>query len=732
MVTAFLAGLALTLSVTQSDTTTFNDGATAELYAHARVRHVRQDSLVRDYRALVRTRVDLTAGRSRFARQTTLFAHETVARITWRAPNDLRVEALGVRSVAPIIGVIARLGEVDEEELREDFRQDVVADRPWFIPRAFGDSIRLMGLPERAALHPLAAGATSLYRYAIVDSVTLVVPGRTVRAIRMRVVPKQLGPSLMAGEIWLDRETADVVRLVMVFVGEYLWEAPQGSSPVDSAEARDENELINRFVTIEADVEYALIDGTYWLPNRQLLAITTEIPWFLNATLPARAVSTFSDYEVNTSPVVSFHVPAEQIDSVGDRSTRSSRVMVQTDSGWVMAEGSQDRYRLGYSRSGTWDDGRWEVVVPPADSLIAYDWATDFKVAREQEEEERLTESLVSLATISEQLPPRWLGRRTVQLAWQEFADAIRYNRVQGASIGAGLQWRPGPAYNTVHVTGRFGFGDLRPSATLIWRREDPQGRLDLNAFGEMREVEPWTRGGGIGNSLNAAFAGHDDADYYFALGGGFSYKWHLGAVRGLEFGAHFERHESKETTVDPLIPGIVSGMTFQENPEVAEGTFYRTSLRHVGSALSAEFEEGVELLAGDGLLATRAWGRMSLRFGVLGRRGRMTMRAGVSRGDQLPQFDFRLGGPQTVRGYVYGTRSSREFWSAQVDFGLAESPTLSPVVFADVGDTFSSDPLVGAGIGVSLLNGLMRLDLSKGVRPAAGLRFDLAFRAHR
>jgi hypothetical protein len=372
------------------------------------------------------------------------------------------------------------------------------------------------------------------------------------------------------------------------------------------------------------------------------------------------------------------------------------------------------------------------VVVPPGDSLTAYDWKTEFKVALEPEEEERLTESLVSLANISEELPPQWIGRRTLQLAWQDFADVVRYNRVQGASVGVGIQWRPGPAFHTVHVTGRFGFGDLTPSATLVWSRDDPHGRLDLTAFGDIREVEPWTRGGGLGNSLNAAFTGHDDADYYFALGGGFSYRWHVGAIRGFEFSAHFERHESKETEVDPLIPGLVSGVTFQANPEVAEASFYRTGLRHAGSAWFAQLEEGIELLAGDGLFAARAWSRMSLRFGVLGRRGRVTMRAGVARGDELPQFNFRLGGPQTVRGHGYGTRVSREFWSVQLDYGLAESPTFSPVIFADVGDTFSSDPLAGAGIGLSLLNGLMRLDLSKGLRPASELRLDLTFRAHR
>jgi hypothetical protein len=732
MVEAFLASLLLSVPVQQQDTATFKNAVTAELYARARVRHVLQDSSVQDYRALVRTRMDLTAGRSRFARQTALFAHETVARVTWRAPNDLKVEALGVRSVAPIIGIVAQMGLEDQEDMRDDFRQEMILDRPWFIPRAFGDSIRLMGVPDRAALHPLAAGAVSRYRYDIADSVTLVVPGRTVRAIRMRVEPKQLGPSLVAGEMWIDRETADVVRMAIVFVGEYLWEQPDGDLPSDSADARKDNDWANRFLSVEADVEYALVDGTYWLPHRQFLAITAEIPWFINAAIPARAVSTFSDYEVNTSPHLSFTIPADELAGVEEQSTR---VVVKPGAGDGEdrdLDRDEERYRLGYDRTGTWDDGRWEVDVPPADSLLAYQWTTEFRVALEPEEEKRLTESLISLANISEELPPQWIGRRRFHAAWEEFADIVRYNRVQGGSVGLGVQWRPGPAFTTLLATGRFAFGDLRPTATLVWRREDPGGRLDLAAFGDIREVEPWTRGLGVANSFNAVFTGHDDADYYFALGGGFSYRWNTGFLENVELSAYVERHESKETAVDPLIPGIFGDLTFQENPPVVEGTFFRSGLSHVGSIGPAYVREGLELMAGDDVFGSRLWGSAEVPFGVLGRRGRLTLRAGITRGDSLPQFDFRIGGQQTVRGYTYGTRVGREFWSAQLDYALRRSASWTPVMFADIGDTFSADPIVGVGAGVSLLNGLMRFDLSWGLRPKSDLRFDLVFRANR
>jgi hypothetical protein len=84
------------------------------------------------------------------------------------------------------------------------------------------------------------------------------------------------------------------------------------------------------------------------------------------------------------------------------------------------------------------------------------------------------------------------------------------------------------------------------------------------------------------------------------------------------------------------------------------------------------------------------------------------------------------------VRGYPYGIRVGKEFWSAQLDYALFSRGFWTPVVFADVGDTFSNDPLVGVGAGVSLLGGLIRANLSKGVHPDGDFRFDLLFRAYR
>ncbi len=740
---ACLVGCLLSVSaIIQADTATFRDAATADLYARARVRHIRQDSLVRDYRAVVRTRLDVTSGRSRFARQTALFVHETVAHLAWQAPNDLKVNVVGVRSAAPVLRMVARVAgpsaDIDED-MRNEFRQEAFLDRPWFIPRALNDSVSLMGVPNRAALHPLGDGAVDQYRFAIIDSVRMSIPGREVRAVKMRVEPKRLGPSVVAGDMWLDRESADVVRMVIVFLGEYLWEQPEGDTPKDSAKARNDNVWATRFVQAEADIEYALVENQYWLPYRQLLSLTMQIPWFLNATVPARAVSTFGDYEVNTSRGPAFAV------ALTDEHTPGSDPLAEDAPTLVRLKGqesdsvdgrdkttAEQRYRQGYYRAGRWGSGRWEVEIPSGSDLDLYRWPVELEVSLDSEEEERLRESVVALAELAEGLPDQWVGRNPYGIAWEEFADIFRFNRVQGPSVGLGYQLRPGPAFTTLLGTARFGFGDKRPTAEVTWRRDGPGGRLDFRAFRRFHEIEPWTRGLGIGNSLNGIFAGNDDADYYLALGGGVSYAWNSGLLRDVELAASFQRHTTVDVAADAPIPDLLGNGAFQRNPPVSEGDFVVGSLSRPTLVGPISTRQGVTILAGAAMVGTRAWGQATVPFAVGTRTGALTLRGGIARGDSLAQLAFRVGGPYTVRGYTYGRRTGREFWSAQLDVGIARSQLWSPVVFLDVGDTFSSDPLVGVGAGLSALNGFLRLDISKGVRPSTDIRFDLVFRAPR
>jgi hypothetical protein len=732
MVSLVLAALLLG-SPQQPDTATFRDAATADLYARARVRHVRQDSLVSDYRATVRTRLEATAGRSRFARQTTLLAHESVADVAWQRPNDLQVHVRGARAVAPIVRIIEGFGGDVESDAERELRRQMVMDRPWFIPRALGDSIRLMGVPEHAALHPLADNATDHYRFAITDSVEVVLPDRRIRTYKVRVEPKELGPALVAGDMWIDATSGDVVRFGMVFLGDYLWETPDGETESDSAKARADNRQAERFLSVEAMVEYALIDQRYWMPYRQVLAITAEVPWFVNLAMPAMAVTTFTDYRVNGNPALQFAADDSLFAEAEEPVTLRIRT---TDGRGFESDSTMDndslRIERGYLRYGEWSQGRWEMAVPPGDSLEAFEWDATLQMVEDQDEADHVRSVFAELSALEEDLPPEWLGKRRVQVAVEQAADIVRFNRVQGLSLGGGVRFRAGPRFTTVLLKGRFGISDLRPTASGTVRRDGPTGRLDLSGFHHHRESEPWTSGLGIGNSLNALFVGNDDADYYLASGGALSFTWNYGLLRNLEVRLGYEHQASIDVATSSIIADIWGDGTFPPNPPITDGGFFRGVLRKKDRLGFVQIDPGVEVLAGGAGSGVRAWAGVSMPFTLLGFGGRIQARAALARGDSLPQLAVRLGGPQTVRGYDYGIRREREMWAAQLDLALVRSRLLAPVVFFDIGDTFAADPLIGTGVGLSILNGLVRFNLAKGVRPDGDLRFDLLFRAPR
>jgi hypothetical protein len=75
-------------------------------------------------------------------------------------------------------------------------------------------------------------------------------------------------------------------------------------------------------------------------------------------------------------------------------------------------------------------------------------------------------------------------------------------------------------------------------------------------------------------------------------------------------------------------------------------------------------------------------------------------------------------------------------FWLGRGEVGMS-ARGVRPSLFYDVGwagdrRVFDSPgtPMQGAGVGASLLDGLVRLDLAKGIRPVSGWRAELYIEA--
>ena len=127
------------------------------------------------------------------------------------------------------------------------------------------------------------------------------------------MAPRRKGGSLLTGRLWIDATSAEVVRFAFRYTGTSQWVAPDSPTKDDSTDARRANSLINRFFSLDVDLEYALQDGQYWLPYRQVISGRISVPLVSDLVIPFEAVTTFRDFEINTgrAPQFSLELPAD-------------------------------------------------------------------------------------------------------------------------------------------------------------------------------------------------------------------------------------------------------------------------------------------------------------------------------------------------------------------------------------------------------------------------------------
>ena len=716
---AFVLAIAVAAaSQAQDSIRTYGTPSAREAVTRASARFHSQDTLVRDYRADIRYRLAAALGRGRWERALPAAVEEQVGRVAWQRPNDLRVEITGRRARS----------RVEDVELSSFF------SRPWFVPRGVGDSVRLFSddFPATGALHPLGRDADFAYHYDLVDSLTATLPdGRRLKLYAVQFVPKRIAPALIAGRLWLDAETHDVARLTFRYVGEGLWEAPDGETAADSSSARRTNAFVNRILTIDADLEYGLQDGRYWMPFRQSVVGTARIPLGDGATVSFRAITRFSDYEINTGVPIAFTlaVPVD-LDSTARAAVRDS----------MRAARQQQDDARHHDRAGLWQGGRFELHRPSNDSLAEYrGWTDSLTLSSTPEEEVRLRDAQAFLAQLAEELPDDMTGRRAIGIGYERNSDAIQYNRVQGLSLGAGLRITvPGSDFTNLHLTGRYGFSDQRGTARASIVRDAPGGRLVLSGYRDISDVDPFSQGRTLANSANALFTAHDEGDYALATGGHAELRLYAAPGLDVTVSGGWERQRSTIREARSAVNDWLGGAgQFPPNPPILEGDFGVGGLRvdHFGGLRWTLAAEGLQ---GAGVTSGRLYGEARKGWG--GARGfTLRLKGGLADATAPPQMLFRLGGQATVRGFEYASIRAPAFWAAQLDVSPLKG-TIRPVLFIDAGqagtgsDLFGNDALVGGGIGVSMYSPLLRttlvrFDLSHPITPEGGeWRFDLVF----
>ena len=730
-----------------SDTTTYADRATQQLVVRAMMRHLEQDSSVRDYTAKLRYRVSFGFARRKWGDPLPVAVEEQDATLSWQLPNDLRVDMLGRRSASQLGGV----------DLSATF------SHPWFVPRTVGDSLRIFGAsqtPSRAAPHPLARGADQFYRYAAGDSVIITNATRRITIQSVTITPKYADGAYVAGRLWLDVSSGDIVRFTFRFVGTQLWVDTDGAHNTrDSAAAVRDSKFVSQVLELNADLEFSLQDNAHWMPYRQVIAGKVSVPFGIDFAVPFEAKTTFGDYTVNSGKKVVFDaafprdtnargrnggrfIAANRGDGRGQSGgppppTRPESSQQRLDSLRRADTGafrSRFRNRTGYLAGG----GKYEIHRPSLDSMRKYTGWSDSLVLQENDaDRRRLQQAMSDVAHITAALPSAMTGRPQFGVAWEKVSDILRYNRVNGTTLSIGVRIPAPISFTDVFATGRIGLADERPMARVAAVRDAPGGRLIVAGMSDLVDIDPFSHGLTFGNSLRAIFTGHDDGAYLLAQGGRLSFETSAGRGTEVMLSARAENERTVTSKARAFFPRIVgTDGYFPETTPVREGFATGAGLRFEHTGASTRW-----LLAGEGLVVGGQGGAQlaaELRFPQLAA-GWATLRVkgGVALGvDSVPQLALRAGGLNTVRGYDFGVQQGDVLWAAQLDISTPSRSAVKWVGFIDAGqagfrsDFAASRVLSGAGVGISVLGGVVRAELSHPITEAQGrgFRFDLVF----
>jgi hypothetical protein len=108
---------------------------------------------------------------------------------------------------------------------------------------------------------------------------------------------------------------------------------------------------------------------------------------------------------------------------------------------------------------------------------------------------------------------------------------------------------------------------------------------------------------------------------------------------------------------------------------------------------------------------------------------GALTLSGGTSGGTLPVQRLWYLGGERTLAGQPVGVLAGNAYWLTRLEIA-AGNVAFRPVLFGDLG--WAGDrtklheqvrPASSVGLGWSMLGGLVRFDLAKGIRPQRGVR---------
>ena len=708
-----LAAVALLLALqSPSDSTAYLDAGARALVRRARERRASADQTISDYHAQVQERISV--GLRALRRDRTFYQREMAARLAWHRYGPDTVTMLGAREAIPVAYAGVRLPE------------DLDSDAPdlGFEP---GGGRMSVGIGDSEFVYdPIAAGGEASYRYQSGDTTVITLQnGRTIRLLELRIIPRRDDFHLLTGSFWLEDEHAALVRAV--FRPARPWDLERDLAPDDSEDAKDAKGIPGFLKPIRAEVryitvEYALLEGTWWLPR--LIAVDAVASAGSFITTPLRYERVYSDFTVVAATATTARagvdtLPADSLDSD----------TLPPDSAAIAA--CQGRAGCRCTRRHC----RTAVVIVPDDTASLL---TSPLLPRSFDDEGPFLSSTEA----------RDLGRAVgllPQTPWHAHAPSlrfgpggtglIRYNRIEGLSLGARLGLDFGRL--TSDLTARVGTADWWPNLELGVGHETPDVSVRLAGYRRLAAANPDARPLGIGNSLGALVLGRDDGVYYRSWGGELLLRPVSTAARSYEWRVFAEWQRPADRETDLSLPHLLRKRhLFRPNITADPAREFGASLllRGARGVSTRGVTIGAELSMAASL-GTYDFARTSLTTRLtapLPNRllGAVELAAGATGGPAPTQSRWYLGGPATLRGYPGAVIAGPDFWRARVEVANA-SPGIRLAAFGDagwagVGASFARGrPLCAVGLGASFLDGILRVDLARALVSPKGWRMD-------
>lgn len=683
--------------------TAFVDPGARSLLEQARAQRDSVDRTLTGYEAVVREHISV--GFRALRRDRLLFRREVASRIRWHHLRPTDVEVLGAREVVPIATA----------------REHVPDDLDSYVPHLIYDPTddRLMSLGDGDYIrHPLAEGSEWDYRFASGDTTALQLPdGRTLRLLELKLLPRRAESRLLSGSLWLDSESHAVVQAAFRLAREFDLE--RDIARFDPDEADDIREIPGILKPIRADVQYLVIEYglwemRWWLPR--IIAFEGEVQVGPLLRMPLRFERVYGDYRVEGDTIA---LPPVHVDLAGDSPRRSCRGRP----GCVCRSGRCQRVRV--------------TVPDDTASLLRNEWWPHSIF--EQGELLVSQSDLDEVRSLLDRVPPPPAVLDPPRLYWGfDRPGLVRYNRVEGLSLGARAELEYGRY--AADLTARIGVADLEPNVELGIGREALGQKLRLTGYHRLAAVDERARPFSIGNSLDALVLGRDNGDYYRALGieligrgpiaGSLDYDWRL----------FVERQSAARAETDFSLRGLVDDdLRFRADLPVQDAELAGGEARlRLTRGLDPEGFRWSADLSGAAATGTFRYARsglgLALAFPLPGPLiGSIEGAAGTSWGTLPIQAQWFLGGAHTLRGYDPITTRGEAFWRGRAEIATA-FPGARLALFSDLGwagrrnEFGRGAPLQSAGLGASLLDGLLRLDLARALREPTGwkLHFHL------